>query len=137
MNQLQFIGNVGRDPEMRFTPSGQAVTNFSVAVSKKYTAKSGEKVSKTTWIRVSVWGNLAEICQQYVTKGMKVFVSGELTADDQGNPRIWQKSDGGYAASFEMTAHNVEFLSKPESGALETAQELGGVELPVEDDIPF
>jgi single-strand DNA-binding protein len=133
MNQLQFIGNVGRDPEMRYTPSGQAVTNFSVAVSEKYTASSGEKVSKTIWYRVTTWGKTAEICKQYVAKGMKVFVNGKLNADETGNPRIWKKSDGEAAANFEVTAHNVEFLSKSENqnGGME------GAEIPAESEIPF
>lgn len=112
---LKIVGNVGRDPEMRYTPSGQAVTNFSVAVNKAYTNQGGEKVKKTVWFRVSTWGKTAEICNQYVKKGMLVLVTGELSADENGNPRMWEKADGESATSFEVNAHNVLFLSRVES----------------------
>lgn len=111
---LKIVGNVGRDPEMRYTPSGQAVTNFSVAVNKAYTNQGGEKVKKTVWFRVSTWGKTAEICNQYVKKGMLVLVTGELSADENGNPRMWKKADGESATSFEVNAHNVLFLSRVE-----------------------
>lgn len=120
MNQLQFIGHLGRDPEQRFTPSGQAVTNFSVAVSEKYITSNGEQVKKTTWFRVTTWGKLAENCNQYLRKGSKVFVSGKLNADENGNPRIWKKQDGESGANFEVTAHTVEFLSSRQSGETES-----------------
>ncbi len=74
-HQLIIVGNVGRDPEMRYTPSGQAVTSFSVAANKQYTNAQGETVKETIWFRVSAWGNLAEVCNQYVKKGMKVLIS--------------------------------------------------------------
>jgi single-strand DNA-binding protein len=139
MNQLQFIGNVGRDPEMRFTPSGQAVTNFSVAVSEKYTTAAGEKVNKTVWYRVTTWGKLGENCNQYVKKGSKVFVSGKLNADNDGNPRMYQAKDGTSKANFEVTAHSVEFLSSRENNGNSGSSTGGfeGAEIPAEDDIPF
>jgi single-strand DNA-binding protein len=116
---LQILGNLGKDPEMRFTPSGQPITSFSVATSHEYKTASGEKVKETIWIRVSAWGKLAEICNQYLAKGSKVFVEGRLTGDkDTGGPRIWNASDGTPKTSFEMTAQTVKFLSpaanKPE-----------------------
>lgn len=133
MNKTEFIGNVGREPEMRFTPSGQAVTNFSVGVNEKYTTSSGEKVSKTIWFRVTTWGKLAEITNQYVVKGMKVFVSGKLNAADDGNPRTYQDKQGNVRANFEVTAHDVEFLSRSEMN-----ESHEGANVPAEDDLlPF
>ena len=71
-HSLTIVGNVGREPEMRYTPSGQAVTSFSVATERKYTSGNGEQVKETIWFRVSTWGKQAEICKQYVKKGSKV-----------------------------------------------------------------
>lgn len=109
-----IVGRVGRDAEMRYTPSGQAVTSFSVAVSEEYT-KDGEKIKKTKWIRVSSWGKQAEVHNQYVKKGMLVLVAGKLNGDDQGNPRTYEAGGGVTKASFEMTAQTVQFLSRVES----------------------
>ena len=103
-----ITGNLGRDPEMRYTPGGDPVTSFSVAASNKK--------DETVWFRVSVWGKQAESCSQYLKKGSKVLVEGALKADDSGNPRIWHKDDGTAAASFELTAHNVRFLSGKDDG---------------------
>ena len=100
--KLILIGNLGSNPEMRFTPSGDPVTTFSVATSRKY----GEK-DETTWFRVSVWGKQAETCNQYLTKGSKVLVEGRLKAE----PNVYQRKDGTWASSYEMTAENVRFLS--------------------------
>lgn len=136
MNRIEFIGNVGRDAEMRYTPSGQAVTNFSVGVNEKYTTSSGEKVSKTTWFRVTTWGRQAEVCNEFVRKGMKVYISGKLNPDEGGNPRIWETSDGKPAASFEVTAREVEFLSSRGDGNNHTERD-GSEVMPIEDDIPF
>jgi single-strand DNA-binding protein len=108
-----FVGNLGRDPEMRYTPSGQAVTDFSVAVNDNYTSSSGEKVKRTIWIRVSTWGKQAETCNQYLKKGKKVLVEGRLVTDpNTGGPRIWERNDGTKTASFEVSAQTVRFLSQ-------------------------
>jgi len=123
-----IVGNVGKDAEMRYTPAGAAVASFSVATNRQYTASSGEKVKETVWFRVSAWGKQAEICNQYVKKGMMVLVEGRLTADpDTGGPRIW----GGETpkASFEVNANTVRFLSQPAENANATP--------PPEDDDPF
>lgn len=110
MNYLKVIqvGRVGRDAEMRYTPSGQAVTSFSVATSDKYKNAAGEDVKKTIWVRVSVWGKLAETCNQYVKKGMEVLVEGRLVAGEDGNPRTYE-SNGATKASFEINATSVQF----------------------------
>lgn len=109
--KVMIVGNLGTDPEMRFTPSGQAVTNFSVATNRRYTSSNGEKVEETVWFRVSAWGRLAETCNEYLRKGRKVLVEGRLTADETGGPRIWTDQNGNPRASFEISAITVQFLS--------------------------
>jgi len=117
--KLIIIGNLGKDPDMRFTTDGKPVTSFSVATSRKY----GDK-DETVWFRVSTWDKQAETCNQYLHKGSKVLVEGALKADAQGNPRVYQKKDGTWAASFEVVASAVKFLS-------------GKDEQPANDDVPF
>jgi single-strand DNA-binding protein len=132
-----IVGNLGRDPEMRYTPSGQAVTNFSVATNRQYTASSGEQVKETTWFRVSTWGRQAEICNQYLRKGAKVLVEGRLVPDPAtGGPRTWQRQDGTTAASFEVSAATVRFLSTREETEMMASGGYGG-EVESDDDIPF
>jgi single-strand DNA-binding protein len=128
-----IVGNVGRDPEMRYTPSGQAVTSFSVASSRNYTNSSGQRVDETIWFRVSAWGRQAETCNQYLKKGSKVLVEGRLTADSNGGPRIWTRQDGTPGASFEVSASTVRFLSSRGEGGMEE----GGEPSMGEDEIPF
>ena len=107
-----IVGNLGRDPEMRYTPSGQAVTSFSVAVNDDYTNNNGERIKRTIWFRISAWGKQAESCNQYLKKGSKVLVEGRLTVDQAtGGPRIWTSQDGQPRASFEISASTVRFLS--------------------------
>jgi single-strand DNA-binding protein len=137
-----IVGNVGRDPEMRYTPSGQAVTSFSVATNRQYTNNNGETVKETIWFRISAWGKTGETCNQYLKKGSKVLVEGRLTADPAtGGPRIWQAQDGTSRASFEVSAGTVRFLSprsETEGGGMGSAPvaEEGGA--PAEnEDIPF
>lgn len=106
-----LAGNLGRDPEMRYTPSGQAVTSFSVATNRQWTNSNGELIKETVWFRVSAWGKMAETCNQYLKKGSKVLVEGRLTADStSGGPRIWTGQDGSARANFEVTAQTVRFL---------------------------
>ena len=100
--KLIIIGNLGSNPEMRFTPNGDPVTSFSVATSRKY----GEK-DETTWFRVSVWGKQAESCNTYLSKGSKVLVEGRLKAE----PTVYQRKDGTWASSYELTAETVRFLT--------------------------
>lgn len=133
LGNLPIIGHLGRDPEMRFTPSGKAVTNFSVAVNRQYTGGNGETVKETYWFKCTAWDKQAEICNQYLRKGSKVFIEGRLTADPStGGPRIWTKQDGTPQAGFELTIVTIKFLdSRPESGSGAPA-----LDAP-EDDIPF
>jgi single-strand DNA-binding protein len=139
---LILVGNVGRDPEMRYTPSGQPVTSFSVATNRQYTSNNGEQVKETVWFRVTTWGKQAETCNQYVKKGSKVLVEGRLTPDaSSGGPRIWTDQSGNPRASFEVTASTVRFLSsRGESDSSSSGAgggEAGFVGAPSEDDIPF
>jgi single-strand DNA-binding protein len=91
VNKIIVIGNVGRDPEMRYTPSGQAVTSFSIASNRRYRTGDGEQREETEWFNVSAFGRLSEICNQYLTRGQQVYVEGRLRgrsyADRDGQPR--------------------------------------------------
>jgi single-strand DNA-binding protein len=130
------VGNLGRDPEMRYTPSGQAVTNFSVAVSDNYTNSSGERVDRTIWVRVSTWGKLAETCNQYLKKGRKVLVEGRLQADPAtGGPKVYTRQDGSAGTSFEVNANTVRFLSSKGEGEGESYS--APEHAAAEEDIPF
>jgi single-strand DNA-binding protein len=145
---LIIVGNVGRDPEMRYTPSGQAVTSFSVATSRNYNNSQGQQVKETIWFRISAWGKLAETCSQYLHKGSKVLIEGRLTPDiNSGGPRVWTRQDGTPSASYEVSASTVRFLSpRGESGEQEPTGDdmtdaLGGQtpsgSAPSTDEIPF
>ncbi len=126
--KIIIIGNLGRDPEMRYTPDGSPVTSFSVATSRRY----GEK-DETTWFRVTVWNKQAESCNQYLHKGSKVLVEGRLRPDANGSPSVFQRRDGSWGASFDLTADTVRFLSPK-------GEEAGGQNFgPMDDDedIPF
>jgi single-strand DNA-binding protein len=106
-----LIGNLGKDPEMRFTPSGQSVTTLSVATNRRYNGTNGQPVKETTWFRITVWGKQAEACNEFLHKGSKVLVEGRLTPDPEtGGPHIWE-NNGKVGASFEVTASTVRFLS--------------------------
>jgi single-strand DNA-binding protein len=134
--KIVVVGNLGRDPEMRYTPSGQAVTNFSIATNRQYTGNDGQLVKETTWFRVSVWGKQAEACNQYLSQGRQVLVEGRLTSDPAtGGPKIWTRQDGTPGASFEISANTVKFLSSRQEG--EAYQASGVTEPSPEDDIPF
>lgn len=135
-HKVILVGNLGRDPEMRYTPSGQAVTNLSVATNRTYTDSSGNQVKETVWFRVAVWGKQAESCNQYLRKGRQVLVEGRLTPDENGNPRIWTAQDGTPRASYEVTAQTVRFLgAREEAGLLAEEGEIPGPA--AEDEIPF
>ena len=107
----QIIGRLGADPELRYTPTGQSVTNFSVATNRKYNKVAGEEVKEILWFKVTVWGKLAEACNTCLHKGSQVFIQGRLIADPTtGGPRIWSRQNGSPAASFEINAEAVRFL---------------------------
>ncbi len=135
-----IVGNLGRDPEMRYTPSGQAVTNFSVATNRQYTGSNGQQVKETIWFRISAWGKQAETCAQYLRRGSKVLIEGRLVADPAtGGPRIWQ-GQKGTGASFEVSASTVRFLSSraEDDGSYAGGYAGGeGAETVEDQDIPF
>jgi len=125
--KLILIGNLGRDPEMRFTADGKPVTSFSMATSRKYKEKE-----ETTWFRITVFGSQAESCNQYLKKGSKVLVEGRLNPDTNGSPKVYQRKDGGWGASYEVTAQSVRFLSS------NRCEDVGFEEdAPGDDDVPF
>lgn len=126
-----IAGNLGGDPELRYTPQGTPVANFSVATNESWTDQSGQQQERTTWFRVTAWRRLAETCSQYLTKGRQVLVEGRMNPDPQtGAPRIWTGNDGVARASYEITALTVKFL-----GGRGMAAE-GGVPME-EEEIPF
>jgi single-strand DNA-binding protein len=104
VNKIIVIGHLGRDPEMRYTPSGQSVTSFSVASSHRYTTASGERREETEWFNVSAFGRLAELCNQYLTKGRQVYVEGRLRS------RSYQGNDGQMRHVNEINLSDVQFL---------------------------
>jgi single-strand DNA-binding protein len=126
-----IIGNLGGDPEMRFTPDGKPVTNFSVAVNRRFTSQ-GESREETEWFRVSAWNQLAERCQQFLTKGRQVYVEGRLQT------RQWTGNDGQTRTSVEIVASDVVFLGSPRDGQSGEEQLAGvrrGGAAPAGDDI--
>lgn len=127
--EISLIGNLGREPEMKYLPDGKAVTSFSIAVS------SGRKDDPPAWFKVTAWEKLAEVCNQYLAKGSKVFVKGVLQYDkESGAPRTFQRKDGTVGASFEVTAREVKFLSSKVDNV--ASEQQTAVE-PEEDAIPF
>lgn len=140
-HKLILVGNLGKDPTMRYTPSGQQVTDFSMATSESWSGADGQKQERTIWWRVSAWGKLGENCNQYLKKGSKVLVEGRMNVDQKtGGPRIWTGQDGQPRASLEVTALTVKFLStKGEAGAHAEAASPMDADAPGPegDDIPF
>ena len=106
LNKMLLIGYLGTDPEMRYLPSGVPVTSFRLAASRSYTTSDGERRDETEWFTVKAWRNLAELCNQYLTKGRKVYVEGRL------NSRSWQGQDGQNRFTNEITAEQVLFLDR-------------------------
>jgi single-strand DNA-binding protein len=104
LNKVMIIGRLGRDPEMRYTPSGRPVTTFSVATSRSWNTSEGERRSETEWFNVVAWGSLAEICKQYLNKGQQVYVEGRLQT------RYWDDSEGNKHSSTEIVANEMIML---------------------------
>lgn len=129
-----IVGNLGRDPEMRYTPGGQAVTNFNVATNRQYTSSDGQQVKETVWFRVSTWGKNAENCNQYLRKGSRVLVEGRLVPDQAtGGPRTYTRQDGTPGASFDVNAVTVRFLSTRAEDEMSLSVDDGEAD----EDIPF
>jgi single-strand DNA-binding protein len=137
--KIIIAGNLGRDPEMRYTPDGTPVTNFSVATNRKWNNPDGTQNEETVWFRVTAWRQLAELCNQYLTKGRQVLVEGRLNPDrETGGPRVYTRSDGTSGASYEVTALTVRFLGGRGEG-VDTSVSLEEPPPPElgEEEIPF
>ncbi len=104
LNKVMVIGHLGKDPEMRYTPSGRPVTTFTVAVSRSWNSADGERHSETEWFNIVAWGNLAEICKQYLAKGQQVYVEGRLQT------RHWDDKEGQKHTSVEIVASEMMML---------------------------
>ena len=120
MNKIIVIGNVGRDPEMRYTPSGQGVTSFSVASNRRYRTADGEQREETMWFNVNAWGRMAEICNQYLTKGRQVYVEGRLTT------RIFQGNDGQPRIANDISLSEMQMLGTRGGGMDDDRASYGG-----------
>ena len=134
LNKMTIIGNLGSEPEMRFTPSGRPVTSFSIATNWRYTTAEGERKEDTEWFNVVAWGKLAEQCNQFLTKGRLVYIEGRLRL------RTWEGQDGKTSARNEIIAEKVKFLDRQGAPAAAGEAKPDDVEPPGDvepDDIPF
>ena len=116
VNKVVLIGNLGRDPEMRYMPSGDAIANFSIATTDNWKDKDGQKQERTEWHRISVFGKLAEICGEYLKKGSPVYVEGKLQT------RKWQDKEGNERQTTEVVADRMQMLGGRESTAPDARQ---------------
>jgi len=130
LNKVMIIGHLGRDPEMRYTPSGRPVTTFTVATARNWNTADGEHHTETEWFNVVTWGNLAEICNQYLTKGQQVYIEGRLQT------RRWEDTEGTKHVNVEIVASEMMMLGERHDAAPSQA-----AEPPVldenEDEYPF
>jgi len=127
-----IIGHLGRDPEMRYTPSGKPVTTFTVATSRTWNSTNGERHTETEWFNIVTWGNLAEICKQYLNKGQQVYIEGRLQT------RRWEDNDGGKHTSIEVVASEMMMLGdRRDSNAPQSTEIAIADEDTVEDEYPF
>ena len=106
LNKVMIIGHLGRDPEMRYTPSGRPVASFSVAVSRNWKSSNGERKSETEWFKIVAWGRLAEICKEYLHKGQQVYIEGRLQT------RKWEDKEGQQRTSVEVVANEMTMLGE-------------------------
>ena len=126
LNKVMIIGYLGKDPEMRYTPSGRPVTTFNVATSRSWNTSDGERRTETEWFNVVAWGSLAEICNQYLTKGRQVYIDGRLQS------RSWDDNDGNHHTSVEVVANEMIMLGNRQSSDDQTDE----IQLD-EDEFPF
>ena len=140
VNKVILIGNLGRDPELRYTQGGQAVANFTLATNERFSSKDGEKQERTEWHRIVAWGRTGELCAQYLSKGRSVYLEGRLQT------REWEDKEGQKRRTTEVVANTVQFLGAPKGGGgagREAGYDGGGDEPPPtpapagRDDIPF
>lgn len=110
VNKVILVGNLGSDPQVRYTPGGQAVANFNIATSERFNNKAGEKEERTEWHRIVAWGKLAEICQQYLKKGKQVYIEGRLQT------RQWEDQQGQKRQTTEIVAQTMQMLGRAGEG---------------------
>jgi single-strand DNA-binding protein len=130
LNKVMLIGHLGRDPEMRYTPSGRPVTTFTVATSRTWNTSDGERHTETEWFNIVAWGNLAEICKQYLTKGQQVYVEGRLQT------RRWEDTEGGKHTSIEVVANEMMMLGERRDNSQNQSSEAVEADL-IDDEFPF
>ncbi|MCO6509233.1 MAG: single-stranded DNA-binding protein [Aridibacter famidurans] len=143
-NKIIIVGNLGRDPELRYTPQGTAVCNFSMATNEKRRDKSGELQDITTWFRVTLWGRQAENASKYLQKGSQVYIEGRLRIDE------WTDRDGNTRQTLDVNASDMQFLGggrqddyssgeneEYDSGGSESAKAAASGDSGGDDDIPF
>lgn len=132
LNKVMIIGNLGSEPEMRFTPNGRPVTSFRVATNRAYSTPEGERKEETEWFTVVTWNKLAEQCNQFLTKGRLIFAEGRL------HTRMWESQDGQKHSRTEIIANRVTFLDR-QAAALpeERVVEEAGPDVLDPEDIPF
>jgi len=138
VNKVILIGNLGRDPEVRYTQNGTAVANFTLATNEVWTDKGGERQERTEWHRIVVWGKQAEIVREHLSKGKQVYVEGALQT------RQWDDREGHKRTTTEIKASRVVMLGRPEAGEVRGTATAAPREVvsdegppPSEDDIPF
>ena len=137
VNKVILVGNLGRDPEVRYTQSGTAVANFTLATNEVWNDKAGAKQERTEWHRIVVWGKQAEIAREYLSKGKQVYIEGSIQT------RQWDDKEGNKRSTTEIKANRVIFLGRPGGGEGRVGSAGGGGEVvsddapPPEDDIPF
>ena len=133
LNKVMIIGNLGRDPEMRYTPSGRPVTTFSVAVSRSWKSSNGEHRSETEWFKVVAWGKLAEICNEYLNKGQQVYIEGRLKT------REWEDKEGQQRSTVELIANEMTMLGdrRDKSQNEDNSAEITPPDTVDEDEFPF
>ena len=127
LNKVMLIGRLGHEPEMRYTPSGRPLTKFQLAVNRSWKSADGEKKTETEWFNVVTWGKLAEICNQYLSKGQQVYIEGRL------HTRQWQDEEGSNQSSVEVIAQEMLMLNS-KSGEQDTEPAEGVLS---EDEYPF
>jgi len=131
LNKVMLIGNIGSDPEMRYTPNGNPVISFRMATNRVYTAPTGEKKQETDWFTVIAWNKLAEQCNQFLTKGKLVYVEGRL------HNRSWDGMDGQKHYRTEVIANRVTFLDRQAAATADDKSEEGLDDIIDGDDLPF
>ncbi len=142
VNKAIIIGNLGRDPEVRYTQSGQAVASFTVATTETWTGRESDRQERTDWHNIVVWGKQAETCGQYLSKGRQVYIEGSI------RPRSYEDRDGNKRYITEIVAQRVQFLGSRDGGGARSGQsfddgpsggfdDAGAGSVPPDDDVPF